>query len=251
MKISVAIITLNEEKNIARCLKAAFKVSDDIVVLDSDSKDKTRIIANDMGARVFVKKFKNFSDQKNNAINETKNDWVLSIDADEVLSEDLIESINRIECTANNFVYAVNRLTNYCGTWIRHCGWYPDKKIRLWNKNVVKWEGSVHEQALISTGCKTITLKGDLLHYSYATIEEHLKQADKYSRMNAEKMIDNNKKTNLLNLIFAPPFKFFKIYVLKLGVFDGYYGYVISKISSHATFLKHLRLLHMKRHKNF
>ena len=89
------------------------------------------------------------------------------------------------------------------------------------------------------------------MHYSYATIEEHLKQADKYSRMNAEKMIDNNKKTNLLNLIFAPPFKFFKIYVLKLGVFDGYYGYVISKISSHATFLKHLRLLHMKRHKNF
>jgi glycosyltransferase involved in cell wall biosynthesis len=245
MKVSVAIITLNEENNIARCLEAAFKVSEDIVVLDSNSSDNTRIIASNMGAKVFVKDFKDFATQKNDAIKETTNDWVLSLDADEVLSETLIESIKNINIEDNNTVFAVKRLTNYCGKWIKFCGWYPDKKIRLWNKSFVKWEGSVHEQALVPNGYKKITLKGDLFHYSYTSIDDHIKQADKFSRLNAEKMFANKVKTNLFNLYFAPCFKFMKIYVFNLGVLDGYYGYVISKISSHATFLKHLRLLEL------
>lgn len=243
MNISVAIITLNEENNIARCLDAAFKLTDDVVVLDSNSNDNTRIIASEMGAKVFVQDFKDFASQKNDAINKAANDWVLSIDADEVLSETLIESIKRINIEDNNTVFAVKRLTNYCGKWIKHCGWYPDKKIRLWNRNYVMWEGSVHEQAIVPKAFKTITLRGDLFHYSYASIEEHISQADKFSRLNAEKMYANKIKTNLLNLYFAPCFKFIKVYVFNLGLLDGYYGYVISKISSHATFLKHLRLL--------
>lgn len=253
-KLSVAIITFNEEENIKTCLDAATKVSDDIVVVDSNSTDKTVELAKSYGARTFLRDFSNFSDQKNYAISKTNKQWILSIDADEVLSPELIESINNIQYNTidHDIVFAMNRLTNYCGKWIRHGGWYPDRKVRLWDKDKVQWEGSIHEKPVFSETHKVLLLKGDLLHYSYKSIEGHIKQANKFSILSAEKMFNTGSKSGVFFLLFAPAFTFFRMFILKLGFLDAYYGFVIAKISANATFLKHLRLLVLKDrlHKN-
>jgi glycosyltransferase involved in cell wall biosynthesis len=247
MKISVAIITYNEAHNILRCIEAAKKVSDNIIVVDSNSSDETCSIATNAGAIVVTRDFTGFGDQKNFAIQQTKYDWVLSLDADEVPSEQLILSIKKLDFRDNNVVYAVNRITNYCGKWIHHGGWYPDRKIRLWNKNFVAWEGSVHEKPIIPNGFSQISLKGDLLHYSYYSVAEHVRQAEKFSRMNAEKMFNKGKRTTYIQLYLAPCFKFLKSYIVFLGVLDGKYGFIIAKISAHATFLKHSKLLQLQK----
>lgn len=241
MKISAVIITFNEERNIGRCLQSLEGVADEIVVVDSGSTDRTEQICREAKVRLIHQAWLGYAEQKNLGNSIAENDWILSLDADEALSEELRNSLLAWKRNPDtNFVYFVNRLTNYCGHWVRHCGWYPDQKIRFWNKKQGKWEGLIHENIAIQMPQKH--LKGDILHYSYYTIHDHLKQLNHFTELMAQEAIEKGKKGSLLKIVFSPLVKFLKSYFLQLGFLDGYYGLVICLISAQATFIKYVKI---------
>ncbi len=237
MKLSVVIITFNEEDNIEKCLKSVQNITDEIIVVDSFSTDKTKEICQKYNVKFYEQKWLGYSQQKNYANSLATNNYILSIDADEVISEELEKSI--LSLTTFDGVYKFNRLTNYCGHWIKHCGWYPDAKIRIFPKNEVKWVGEfVHETLDIPNGTKLTQLKGDLLHYTTKTISQHINTINNFSGKSAMSKFTQGKRTNLLKILFKSKLKFFIMYFIKLGFLDGYYGYVVCKNSAHAAFLQ-------------
>ena len=247
-KLSAVIITFNEEKNIARCLDSLEGVVDEIVVVDSFSKDNTKQICLDRGARFIENPFEGHIEQKNFAMMQAENDYVLSLDADEALSENLKKSILEAKKNLNHDAYTFNRLTNYCGQWIKHCGWYPDRKLRIWNKTKGKWGGeNPHDMVLMENGTSGQYLKGDLLHYSYYTINDHSRQIELFTDISSKAAFAKGKRTNKLAIVFKPAFKFFRDYIFKLGILDGYYGFVISVNSAHAKFLKYHKIYELQR----
>jgi glycosyltransferase involved in cell wall biosynthesis len=247
-QLSVVIITFNEEKNIARCLDAVQGIADDIVVVDSLSTDKTAEIAQAKGARVISHPFEGHIEQKNWAITQAKYPHVLSLDADEVLDETLRRSILEIKNNWKYDGYYMNRLTNYCGKWIRHCGWYPDKKLRLWDSRKGKWGGfNPHDKYDLFEGDKnTGYLKGDILHYSYYSIEQHIEQTEKFTTLSAKALNAKGKRSNWIKRYISPVFKFIQSYIFQMGILDGYYGFVICKLSAHSTYLKYYKLSKLK-----
>jgi glycosyltransferase involved in cell wall biosynthesis len=244
-KISATIITYNEEKNIERCLKSLQGVVDEIIVVDSYSTDKTVNICERYNANVFEHPFEGYSDQKNFAVSKATHDIILSLDADESLSEKLKESIVEVKKNWLLNAYHFNRITNFCGSWIKHGGWYPDKQLRLWDKNWGSWnKNKIHEKVELKPDTKPGHLKGDLLHYSYYTVAEYISQLNKYSDLKAEELIRRNKKPNFLILLFKPLIKFIINYFLKKGLLDGYYGFVLAVSSAYATFITYVKLKH-------
>ena len=248
-QLSVVIITFNEAKNIARCLDVAIDLSDDIVVVDSFSTDNTKQICESYQQVNFIQtQWKGYAATKNYANQQAQHHYILSLDADEVISPKLKEAIQQLDVLEG--VYAFNRLTNYCGKWIRHCGWYPDKKTRIFPKDEVQWEGDyVHETLNIPKTLNTTFLKGDLWHYSFYTVEEHLQQIEKYATLKSQQMFDKGKIPNFTHTLISPIFKFLKTFLLKLGFLDGYYGYIICKNSAYAQRLKYkkLKALHLNK----
>ncbi|MEG2178795.1 MAG: glycosyltransferase, partial [Bacteroidales bacterium] len=243
MKISAVVITYNEEKNIDKCLSSLKGMVDDIVVVDSFSTDKTKEICLQYDVNFYEQAFLGYGKQKNKGHELALHDWILSIDADEVLDSDLRIAIQELKNEDANFAYQTKRLTNYCGEWIYHCGWYPDIKIRLFNKNVAQWsEDLIHETLIFSKPTPIKPLAGHLLHYSYHTISDHLKQADKFTTLTALAAQQAGKKANILSLVFRPCWKFIRDYFLKLGFLDGYAGFTVCSISAFATFLKYSKL---------
>ncbi|MBL7883467.1 MAG: glycosyltransferase family 2 protein [Bacteroidia bacterium] len=247
-QLSIVIITFNEEKNIERCLLSVQKIADDIVVLDSFSTDATASICNKYSVNFIQRKWEGYSASKNFANAQAKYDWVLSLDADETLSETLADAIRKLKqgeelCTAK-----FNRLTNYCGKWIKHCGWYPDTKVRLFDRRTTHWEGIIHEQLIVNSNKPILHLKGDCLHYSYYTIEQHYAQTEKFSSLAAQSLFEKGKKATFIKLYISPAVKFFTDYFIKLGILDGGAGFTICRISAYTTFLKYkkLKLLHEK-----
>lgn len=248
MQLTVLIISFNEEKNIARCIKSAIKVADEVLVLDSGSTDGTSRIAKELGAKVIQMPFKGYAQQKNAGTELASFDWVLSLDADEELTAQLTESILKVKQHAEHHVYEFPRLTNYCGKWIRHCGWYPDRQTRLYNRAMGKWEEKlVHEYWRPYNPTKKGLLKGDLLHYSFNSISEHINKIDKYTTLSAQEAVRTGKKVNLLKLVASPTWHFIHEYFIRLGFLDGYYGLVICRLSAYASFLKCLRTLELNK----
>lgn len=246
--ISVVIITYNEEINIARCINSVKSIADEIIVVDSFSTDKTETICKELGVSFYQNKFEGYAEQKNFANSLTKNKIILSMDADEALSEELTASIKTLNVDFNTSVVSFNRLTNYCGKWIRHCGWYPDTKIRIFNKDYVKWGGGkVHEKLVFEFNLKQVKIKGDLLHYSYYSIDQHKTQALKYAQLGAEELMSRNKIPTNYHLYLKPIVRFLQDYIWKLGILDGYYGFIICTISAKAIYQKysHLRELYI------
>ena len=247
MKISAVIITYNEERNIERCLKSLEGVADEIIVVDSFSTDRTAEICQNFGVNFVEHPFADFATQKNFGNHLTSYDFILSLDADEALSEPLRKSILDWKKNSSSDVLRINRLTNFCGKWIYHSGWYPDAKYRLFNKSKARWAGEkVHEYLEIDNGAAKGNLEGDLLHYSFYTIDQHLNTINKYSTLKAEINFQKGKKSSLLKILFAPGFKFFKIFILKAGFRDGWRGFVIAKNSAYSDFLKHAKLRQME-----
>jgi glycosyltransferase involved in cell wall biosynthesis len=250
MKISAAIITFNEEKNIKRCLLSLQGVVDEIVVVDSFSTDKTEEICSKFDV-VFIKnKFLGHIEQKNFALYKTKYSYVLSLDADEVLSSELKESIlnikqeNQKEDSSEFDSYSFNRLTNYCNErWIKHCGWYPDIKLRLWNKEKGSWGGeNPHDMVIMQKGAKTKWIKGDLLHYSYHSVQEHINQLNKFTTIGALESYKKGKKASIGKIIIKTIWKFLRDYIFKGGFLDGFAGFKVCSISAFATFTKYVKL---------
>ena len=243
MKITAIVITLNEERNIERCLQSLQSVADEVIVVDSFSTDNTQVICEKYDVKFVQHEWLGYAEQKNYANSLSTNDIVLSIDADEALSSELQQSLFHLKMSdKQNFVCQINRLTNYCGKWIYHCGWYPDKKIRIFNRHEAKWVGNIHEILSFSDNTNVIQLKGDLHHYSYYSIEEHIKQANTFSTLTAMEAFENGEKITFFSLIIKSYWKFVRDYFFKGGFLDGYYGYVICKISAFATFLKYIKL---------
>lgn len=248
MKISTVIITFNEEDNIERCIKSVKPVSDEVVVVDSFSTDNTKKIAIELGARVIENTFDGHIEQKNVALSLAQFKWVLSLDADEELSETLQKSILKIKLGPERDAYSMNRLTSYCGHWIRHSGWYPDTKIRLWKKEKGRWGGTnPHDSVILQNGIKVEKLKGDLLHYSYTSVSQHTIQLDKFTTIAAQEAFKKGKTLiPLIHIIIYPFWTFLKAYFLKLGILDGLYGFVVSISSAKYRYLKYLKLKHLK-----
>lgn len=241
--ISAVIITRNEAHNLNRCIVALTGVVDEIIVVDAESTDATRHIAETGGARVIVRKWTDYSDQKNFANAQARGPYILSLDADEVLSPELTASIREELRKGLKGAYRLNRLTNYCGAWVRHGGWYPDAKVRLFPKEGTRWEGEhVHEELKLARGTIVRPLRGDLLHYSYRSVEDHLARLERYSDLHARKMLAEGKHPGALKRFFSPTVKFIQTYLLKLGLLDGLAGWRIARYSAHGVKLKYAKL---------
>ncbi|TAE00032.1 MAG: glycosyltransferase family 2 protein [Bacteroidetes bacterium] len=239
--LSVVIITKNEERNIGRCLESLQKIADEIIVIDGFSIDQTQKICEKYGVKFVQNTWLGYSETKNFGNSLAKHDYILSLDADEALSEELQKSL--ILLKKNGFSadsYQMNRLTSYCGQWIKHCGWHPDRKLRLWNKNKGFWQGIIHEKVEMQSP-KIEFLQGNILHWSYYNISEHIQKANVYSSLGAENNFKNGKKGSIFKILFSPLIKFLKSYVLQTGFLDGFYGFVICSIASYETFLKYLK----------
>jgi len=243
-KISAVVITLNEERNIGRCIDSLAGVADDIIVVDSGSADRTEQICVEKGVRFFFHAWEGYLEQKNHANTLASHPWILSLDADEALSDELRESILSIKEDPEFDGYEMNRLTNYCGKWIRHCGWYPDKKIRLFHRDKFEWGGERIHETLDKKDreARVGKLKGDLHHYSYYSISEHIAQANHFTDLTAAMAFDKGKRAGSLKIIFSPLVKFIRDYFIKLGFLDGYYGYIVCRISAQATFMKYSKI---------
>jgi glycosyltransferase involved in cell wall biosynthesis len=246
IKISAVVITFNEEKNIDRCLNSLKSVADEIIVVDSFSTDKTESICLSYGVKFLKNPFPGHIQQKNFALTLARHPIVLSLDADEEITDKLALSIQAVKKNWSADAYSFNRLTNYCGKWIHHCGWYPDTKIRLWDKSKGEWAGkNPHDKIVMTPGAKVAHLNGDLNHFSYYSIKQHIDQVNYFTDIMAVEAYNNNKTTNIFFILLSPFFKFLKSYFLKLGCLDGYYGFVICMISAHATFIKHIKIKQM------
>lgn len=225
---SVVVITRNEADNIGPCLNALLQVSNDVWVADSHSTDATPRIVRKKGAQLRSVEWKGYAATKNEANAWCQNDWILSIDADEVLSETLIQTLQNWE-PRENTVYLLDRMTNYCGTWVRHSGWYPDWKPRLFDRRKVQWEGAfVHETLAIPSHFQHQKLPGKLWHYSYRSAEDHLQRIEKYARLWAEEQFSRGRKWSPWKAVLSPAWRFLQTYLLKGGWRDGKAGWLIS-----------------------
>jgi glycosyltransferase involved in cell wall biosynthesis len=243
MMLSAVIITYNEESNIGRCLQSLVGIADEIIIVDSASTDNTCSIAEQYGATIIQHPFAGFAAQKNLAAQAATHNWVLSLDADEVLSEELKSAISQVKSNAAHDAYFLKRSTNFCGTFIRHGSWYPDKQCRLWDKTKGDWQGTIHEKwRLFDTSRKYGTLSGDLLHYSFNSISDYLNMTERYTTLSAEEALQKGKNVSLLKLIFGPKLKFFQDYIIRLGFLDGYAGYVAYLLAANMAFVKYSKI---------
>lgn len=242
IKLSVVIITLNEERNIARCLESVQSVADEILVVDSLSTDKTREICEKFNVRFVEQKFLGYVEQKNFALKLASHEYVLSLDADEALDDKLKQEIIKLKNDFKFNGYSFNRLTMYNGLWVRHCGWYPDTKLRLVKKDLALWVGNNPHDALTVQG-ESGKIDGDLLHYSYESISAHVLQTNKFSSIEAQSLYSKGKRASIWKLVSRPALQFFKDYILKKGFLDGRYGFIICFINSLYVLLKYAKMM--------
>lgn len=242
-KISACIISYNEEDNIEDCLKSLLPVADEIIIVDSNSTDKTVEIAKHYTENIFSHDFEGYGKQKNIAVSKASHDWIISLDCDERLSSELQLSIKHIKNNLDsNSIYSISRKTFYIYRWLNHC-WYPDRKIRLFNKSKTQWlEHDVHE-SVDTTNLQPVMLSGDILHYSFNSISDHLKTIDKYTELGANDLIKKEKKISIISPISHAFWIFFKLYVLKRGFLDGFAGLLVSLLSFMHVFIKYSKAL--------
>jgi glycosyltransferase involved in cell wall biosynthesis len=243
MNITGVIITFNEERNIERCLTSLKNVCDEIIVLDSFSTDQTEAICRTNNVKFVQHSFDGHIQQKNRALQLAETEWVLSLDADEALTEELSQAILKVKQNPIGEAYAINRLTNYCGHWVKYCGWYPDTKTRLVKKERAHWTGvNPHDRLERMDQGKVEMLQGDLLHYSYYTKEDHFKQIEYFGKIAAKELFDQGKNISL-GLLYAKVLnQFIKSFVIKTGFLDGKAGFLISIRSAYATYVKYRKL---------
>jgi glycosyltransferase involved in cell wall biosynthesis len=248
VRITAAIITLNEEKKIRRALNSVCW-ADEVLVVDSGSTDRTLEIARDCGARVEHRNWTGFSDQKQHATDLASNDWIFSLDADEAASHELSEEILELRSNGSSADgFRMPRLSFYMGREIRHSGWYPDRQLRLFNRTKARWKKvPVHESIQPDPDAAIVDLRHNIHHYSVDDAAHHHRMiGERYAPLAAKAMMEAGKRTSLARLVSAGPISFVKHYVLKGGYLDGLPGFTISKFAAHHAFLKHLMLWEMQ-----
>lgn len=240
MKITATVITRNEERNISETLKS-LEWADEVVVVDSESTDKTVDIARRLTSRVIVRPWPGYAAQKNFAAEQASNDWILSLDADERISPELRTSIEALQRVGpEQAAYQMPRRSWYIDRWVKHSGWYPDYKVRLYDRRRARWQGEyVHES--VSVNGSTGTLHGDLLHYTVMTLDEHHQRLGRYTTLAAEEMRARGQRPGMLSLLLAPPATFLKSYLLKFGFLDGRAGLMIAGFAAYYVFLRNAK----------
>ncbi len=242
MDISVVIITFNEEKRLEPALKSVAGVASEIVVVDSHSTDGTVKLARRYTSKVIERTWTNFADQKNFANAQAAGPWILSLDADERLSPELREELLALRGAAPACSgFSMPRQVFYLGRWIRHSGWYPDRKVRLFRKDRAVWEGDYVHESLVLAGTVE-RLRGAIHHFTYDSISAHVARINTFSALGAQKLYARGKKGRFVDLLVLPWARFFKSYLFKLGVLDGFPGLVISALNGYAVFLRYAKL---------
>jgi (heptosyl)LPS beta-1,4-glucosyltransferase len=239
MKISAVIITFNEQKNIERCINSLTNIADEIIVIDSFSTDNTKQICLQKNVTFVESKWQGYAATKNYGNSIAAHDYILSLDADEAISDDLKVAINMAKPNLSG-AYEMNRLTNYCGHWIKHGSWYPDKKIRLFNRKTTQWKNLiVHEHIEFLQPENSTFLKGDILHYSFNTLAEHKSKIEKYALLEAQKVKHFSIQKLFFKILFSPITTFIKMYFLKLGCLDGIAGFNVARLSAYASYKRY------------
>jgi glycosyltransferase involved in cell wall biosynthesis len=250
-RLSVVIITYNEELNIERCLDSVEHVADEIIVVDSFSVDKTPEICRARGVTFIQNPFDGYIEQKNYAVNQATYPLVLALDADEALSPALQRSVIKVKSQQNYDGYFCNRRNNYYGKWMRYTSRFPDRKLRLWDRTKGKWGGSnPHDMVVMEKGARTAIMDGELYHYPYSTISEHIAQINRFTDIAADSYYKNHIRADYLKIIVHPAWKFFREYFIRRGFLDGFHGLVVSGSASFETFLKYVKLRQLYRKKS-
>jgi glycosyltransferase involved in cell wall biosynthesis len=244
MKITATIITLNEERNVARAIES-LRCCDEILIVDSGSTDRTMELAEKLGVRVMEAGWLGYAAQKNLAAERASNEWILSLDADEALSEALEAEIWNLkkagpECDA----YTMPRLARYLGRWIYHSGWYPDRKVRLYRRDKAKWVGDFVHESVQPSG-KVGHLNSNILHFTCDSLSEHVKTMDRYTTLAAQELAARKVKVSLAQLIVDPAWTFLKTYFFQAGFMDGPEGLTIAEMAAFYTFLKYSKARNM------
>ena len=243
IKLSGVVITYNEERNIEKCLRSLQPVVDEIVVVDSFSTDRTKSICLDHGVTFIEQKFMGYIEQKNFALSKASFDHIVSLDGDEALSERLQQSIIKLKSNWTNDGYYCNRFNNFCGQWIKHSDWYPNRKLRVFDRRRARWEGiNPHDAVQMEKGATSGRLTGDILHWTYQSYSEFNKKTEYFSTIAARAYFENGKKAPFYKIWFNPLWAFIKAYFFRLGVLDGVNGLVICVQTAHITFLKYTKL---------
>lgn len=246
MKITATVITFNEEHNVAAALES-LSWADEIIVVDTESTDGTVEIARRFTDRLFVRAWPGYSAQKNFAAEQASNDWIFSLDADERVSPELTTSILQLEKGAapKQAGFEMPRRTFYLGRWIKYSGWWPDRKVRLYDRRRARWRGDFVHETLEVNG-RVNRLDGDILHYTVRDAAEHHLRMDRYTTLAAEELCSRGKRASLGSLLVSPVVVFLRSYLFKLGFLDGIPGLAIARFAAHYEFLKNLKLWEMR-----
>lgn len=241
-KLSATIITKNEEQNIERCLKSLSWV-DEIVVVDTGSTDLTKEICTKYNCNFIEKKWLGFGRTKKAAVDSTQNDWILSIDSDEEVTEELKNKIIEILKTPDVNAYKIKRRSFYLDRMINHCGWNRDYPLRLFNKRCGNFNNKeIHEFVELEKGEKINIIEESILHYTYPTIESHIKKVNRYSELQAHEMKLEGKSYSVFASVLLGLNKFINMYLLRFGFLDGKEGFFLSSISAFGVYLKYIKL---------
>lgn len=245
-RLSIIIITKNEEENLPRCLESV-KWADEVVIVDSHSTDRTAEIAAKYGCKIFTRDWPGYGAAKQFALEQATGEWVLSLDADEAVSNELHSEIAGLLqrpdlCDA----YYIPRRTNFLGRWILHCGWYPDYLIRLFKRTHGRFDLAVVHEGVVVEGT-TGKLRHDLLHFSYPTLEKYFQKFNRYTTLGAQEALRNGKRAGWFDIVMRPPVCFVKHYVTKRGFLDGLEGFVLSALSATAVLVKYAKLWQLTR----
>jgi glycosyltransferase involved in cell wall biosynthesis len=240
-RLSVVVVTLNEERNIVDCLRSA-PFADEIVVLDSRSEDRTVELARDFTDKVYLTDFEGYGKLKREAVEKATGDWILSIDADERVTPDLAEEIlAAVRADDGCAGYLIPRKTQFLGRWMVHGGWYPGHVLRLFRRDVGEFTDSlVHEY--VSIRGRVGRLRSDLLHFSDPDLRHYLRKLDKFTSLSADELLQAGRKVGLLDLTLRPLFTFLKMYVLRRGFLDGIHGLILGLLSSVHVLVKYAKL---------
>jgi glycosyltransferase involved in cell wall biosynthesis len=242
-KLSTIVITYNEESNIKDCLDS-LSFSDEIIIIDSSSTDRTREIASAYTDKILITDSESYAQKRNIGIEKSESEWILWIDADERVPTELKNEIQSIVSGTSSATgaYYINRKSYFINKFIKHCGWYPDYTLRLFKKDTgIRFNDSLVHESLIYVGEKK-KLKNDILHYTDLAFEHYLEKLNTYTTLSARDMLTNNKKAGVPDILFRPVFTFFKMYFLKLGIADGYMGLILCILSAFHVFMKYSKL---------
>ena len=246
-QLSLAIICLNEEANLERCVRSV-PFADEVVIIDSGSTDGTLQIARSLGAKVFIEEWQGFRDQKRIATNRCRYEWVLSLDADEALSQEAAKEIERLlgsDDLGRATGYELPRLTWNLGRWIRHGGWYPDRQLRLYDRRESRWEGGTHVHERVESRVVG-QLQHPIHHWPFKNLADQVETNNRYSGLGARELQRKGKKFSVIKLVFKPVSKFLETYLIKKGFLDGMPGFIIAVGASYSIFLKYAKMWERK-----